>query len=58
MVTGVHFFTPVRKRPVDKIGIMPDITVYDDPSTEKDEMLEAAVEIFHQLDLYGEIPMH
>jgi len=58
MVTKVHFFTPVRKRAVDKTGIVPDITVYDNPFTEKDEMLEAALEIFQQLDLYGEIPMH
>lgn len=37
---------------------MPDIFVFDSPLTEKDEILEAALEIFRQLDLYGEIPMH
>jgi carboxyl-terminal processing protease len=58
MVTKYHFYSPVHKKPVNKVGVTPDVFVVDDYDTEKNEILEAALRIFRQIDEYGEIPLH
>jgi len=52
-ITVAHYFSPVLKKKIDGVGVLPDIEGEDDISTlDKDELLESAIEYLESLDEY------